>query len=134
MQPGLWTSLIMMIPGVRAAYAVAEEKRLAAAHFQGQILAMQSRLDQLTVERIELQRAKDDAYKLAINIMSQYQWGVKQYEDVGGMPAQFQPQGGAMPSDSINASALIGRGNKDAIEEFLRVSMENDEYERAGSH
>jgi hypothetical protein len=66
-----------------------------------------------------MSREKDASYKLVVNVFSQYAWGIKQFEDVGGMPPQFHPQGGSMPADSINASALIGRGNKEAMEAFL---------------
>lgn len=127
MQPGFWTSLILLIPGVRQAFALAEEKRLEAARFQGQVLAMQSRVDQLTSERAELTREKDSAYKLVVNVFSQYAWGVKQFEDVGGMPPQFHPQQGAMKADSVNASALVGHRSAQAMEDFLR------EYNQVGS-
>jgi hypothetical protein len=120
MQPGLWTSFIMMIPGVRAAFILAEEKRLEAAHFQGQILALQSRLDALSLERHELNREKDNAYKLVVNVFSQYAWGTKQFEEVGGMPAQFHPQGGAMESDTVNASTLVAGRSAQAMEDFFR--------------
>jgi hypothetical protein len=118
MQPGLWTSLIMMIPGVRAAFRLAEEKRLEAAHFQGQILALQSRLDALSLERHELNREKDNAYKLVVNVFSQYAWGVKQFQEVGGMPEQFHPQEGILASEAVNASSLTGPRNKRAMEEM----------------
>jgi len=120
MQPGLWTSLVMMIPGVRAAFELAEQKRLEAAHFQGQVLAMQSRIDQLTSERADLDRSKDDAYKLVVNVFSQYAWGIKQFEGVGGMPPQFHPQGGATEPDSVNASELVARRSGKAMEDFMR--------------
>jgi len=119
MQPGWWSSLLMMIPGVRAAYALAEQKRLEAAHFQGQILAMQSRLDALSLERHELTREKDNAYKLVVNVFSQYAWGIKQFEEVGGMPPQFHPQEGAVAPESVNASAIVAKRSGRAMEEFL---------------
>ena len=132
MRPGLWTSLILLIPGVRRAFDIAAEKSLEAARFQGEILAMRSRIDTLESERADMSRDKDAAYKLVINVFSQYAWGTKQFVEVSGMPPQFHPQGGAMPADSINASALIERGNKQAMEDFFR-EMANRGYQEAGS-
>jgi hypothetical protein len=108
----------MMIPGVRAAFSLAEEKRIDAAFFQGRGLELQARIDALEAERAELQRAKDNAYKLVVNVFSQYAWGVKQFAEVGGMPEQFHPQEGVMPSESVNASSLLGRRNKQAMDEM----------------
>jgi hypothetical protein len=132
MRPGFWTSLILLIPGVRRAFDIAAEKSLEAARFQGEILAMRSRIDTLETERADMSREKDAAYKLVINVFSQYAWGTKQFAEASGMPPQFHPQGGAMPADSINASALIERGNKQAMEDFLR-EMDNRGYQEAGS-
>lgn len=119
MQPGFWTSLILLIPGVRQAFALAEEKRLEAARLQGEVLAMRARIDSLEGERQEMSREKDAAYKLVVNVFSQYAWGTKQFESAGGMPPQFHPQGGALEADSVNASALVGKRTAMAMEQFL---------------
>ena len=118
MQPGFWTSLILLIPGVRQAFVLAEEKRLEAARLQGQALALQARIEALESERAEMGREKDLAYKLVVNVFSQYAWGTKQFEDAGGMPPQFHPQGGALPADSVNASSLTGKRSAQAMEDF----------------
>jgi hypothetical protein len=120
MRPGFWTSLILLIPGVRQAYDIAAEKSLEAAHHQGEILAMRARLEALETERLELNREKDRSYKLVINVFSQYAWGKKQFEDVGGMPEEFHPQQGVMPSESVNASAIVAKRHGQAMEEFFR--------------
>jgi hypothetical protein len=120
MRPGFWTSLILLIPGVRRAYDIAAEKALEAAHFQGEILAMRSRLEALETERAQMSLDKDAAYKLVINIFSQYSWGKKQFENIGGMPEQFHPREGAVQPDSVNASALVSRRSGKAFEDFYR--------------
>ena len=120
MRPGLWSSFLMWIPGVRQAFDTANEKALEAARYQGEILAMRARLEALETERIDLNREKDAAYKLVINIFSQYSWGKKQFEDIGGMPPQFHPQGGAIEGDTVNASTLMARLKGKAFEDFYR--------------
>jgi hypothetical protein len=117
----------MMIPGVRAAYGIAEEKRLEAARLQGEVLAMRSRIDALETERAATNQEKDAAYKLVVNIFSQYAWGVKQFPDGMGMPPQFHPKGGAMESDTVNASTLVAGRSAKAMDDFFR------EMEKVGS-
>jgi hypothetical protein len=126
MRPGFWTSLIMLIPGVRQAYDIAEEKRLDAVHFQARGLALQERIDALEAERRELQREKDTAYKLVVNVFSQYAWGMKQFEDVGGMPPQFHPQQGSVEPETVNASAIVAKRQGRAMEEFLAAHSGSD--------
>lgn len=122
MRPGLWTSIILWIPGVRDAFETAERERLRAATLQGENIALRHEIESVRTQVAEAVNNERIAYQTQINIGYQQRYGIKPFPESPALPDSFNPTGAPSMPQFVSGHELAKRRTQEKLAEFYRAN------------